>query len=422
MAVRADDVDLIRDRSLVESCQAGDTAAFADLYERYYQRLYRFCLRRLHSPHEAEEVAQEAFARAFTAMPRFAGERRFYPWLTVIAGRLCVDSHRRVARTEPTAEIDLGGTEGGQQRIIDNVDRELLATALDNLGPRHREVLALRETEGWSYQQIADHYDVSMGTVEALLFRARKALRREFLAVAGDGGRLAALPVLGVAFGRLAEWRLRVQSWAEHVTPAAAAASAAAMVAVVGGVAVVGQAPDGSARPAPAPIIVERAASAAVPVPSTVAPVVAPAAPTATKSAAPTKVAKPSLAAQAVRPLGQGTAVGGPQALRRRPHQGHRRRRHDLHRPQRPSRPRPDQGMRRAALVVVLALSRAQRRRARSALLDGAVPDGPDMLLGSPVGGHVPDVFNPPTNGDSRHVCVIHDKLDWYTCVYIPMP
>ncbi|HVE93666.1 MAG TPA: RNA polymerase sigma factor, partial [Acidimicrobiales bacterium] len=239
MAVRADDVDLIRDRSLVESCQAGDTAAFADLYERYYQRLYRFCLRRVHSQHEAEEIAQEAFARAFTAMPRFAGERRFYPWLTVIAGRLCVDSHRRSARTEPSAEVDLGETEGGQQSVIDDVDRQLLNTALQNLGPRHREVLDLRETQGWSYQQIADHYDVTMGTVEALLFRARKALRREFVAVAGEGGRLAALPILGVAMARLADWRIRVQHWADHATPAAAAASAAAVVALVGGVAAV---------------------------------------------------------------------------------------------------------------------------------------------------------------------------------------
>src|SRR5438477_4866475 len=94
MAVRADDVDLIRDRSLVELCQAGDEAAFGDLYVRYYQRLLRFCIRRVGNVHEAEEITQEAFARAFTAMPRFAGERRFYPWLTVIAARLCIDSHR----------------------------------------------------------------------------------------------------------------------------------------------------------------------------------------------------------------------------------------------------------------------------------------------------------------------------------------
>lgn len=314
MAVRADDVDLIRDRSLVESCQAGDTAAFADLYERYYQRLYRFCLRRVRSQHDAEEIAQEAFARAFTAMPRFAGERRFYPWLTVIAGRLCVDSHRRAARTEPSAEVDLGSTEGGQQSVIDDVDRQMLNVALENLGPRHREVLDLRETQGWSYQQIADHYDVTMGTVEALLFRARKALRREFVAVAGDGGRLAALPIFGAALSRLTDWRIRVQHWADNATPAAAAASAAAVVALVGGVAVVSQ--DSTATvPSDSPriVLVERAAigsSANVLDASTIG---APAAPAkhAGAGAAVPPAARPSLAQQAVRPLSQGSAAEG---------------------------------------------------------------------------------------------------------------
>ncbi|HUR78729.1 MAG TPA: sigma-70 family RNA polymerase sigma factor [Acidimicrobiales bacterium] len=234
MAVRADDVDLIRDRSLVELCQAGDEAAFGDLYSRYYQRLLRFCIRRVGNVHEAEEITQEAFARAFTAMPRFAGERRFYPWLTVIAGRLCIDSHRRVARSEPSAEIDPGTVDGGQQQIIDNVDLSYLAKAMEQLGPRHREVLDLRETHGWTYQQIADHYSVTMGTVEALLFRARKALRREFLALAGPEARLAGLPVLGALWRLAASARARMNSLSSNLAPAAAA-SAMSVAAVAGG-------------------------------------------------------------------------------------------------------------------------------------------------------------------------------------------
>ncbi len=223
MAVRADDVDLVRDRSLVELCQAGDEAAFGDLYVRYYQRLLRFCVRRVGNPHDAEEITQEAFARAFSAMPRFAGERRFYPWLTVIAARLCIDSHRRVARAEPTAEVDPGLVDGGQQQIIDNVDLTYLAKAMERLGPRHREVLALRETHRWSYQQIADHYDVTMGTVEALLFRARKALRREFMAVSGGDRRLIGLPFLGVMWRVAANVRARLNELGSQLAPAAAA-------------------------------------------------------------------------------------------------------------------------------------------------------------------------------------------------------
>lgn len=212
MALRVDDVDLVRDRALVERFQLGDPAAFETLYRRYFARLVRFCQKRVGDHHEAEEIAQEAFTKALRAMPTFEGERRFYPWMTVIAGRLCVDAHRRRGRTEPSAVIDLGVIEGGQERIVDAVDVEILATALGRLATRHREVLDLREQQGWSYQQIADHYDVTLGTVEALLFRARKALKREFLAVVGDERHWAAVPVFGLVLRRLASWKARLDA------------------------------------------------------------------------------------------------------------------------------------------------------------------------------------------------------------------
>ena len=168
-------------------------------------------------PLEAEELTQESFVRAFRALSGFAGERRFYPWLSVIAARLCVDNHRRKARTEPSAEIDTGITDGGQDRIIDAVDIDLLNQALARLGPRHREVLRLREEEGWSYQHIASHYDVSLGTVEALLWRARRALRREFIAVAGPEatGAAAGIPLLGWLVRRMHGLRMRVAQWTD---------------------------------------------------------------------------------------------------------------------------------------------------------------------------------------------------------------
>jgi RNA polymerase sigma-70 factor (ECF subfamily) len=218
VALRADDVDLGRDRALVEQYQDGDIAAFEDLYRRYYGRLYRFCLRRMGDAHEAEEVTQEAFARAYRAMPALRGERRFYPWLSVIASRLCIDTHRRLGRTEPSAEIDAGWVEGGHERIDAAVDYALLSQAMERVSARHREVLQLRERQGWSYQRIADHYDISLGAVEGLLFRARQALRREFLAVAGPESGLAAgvPPVIGLGWlgRRMAGVKARLGEWA----------------------------------------------------------------------------------------------------------------------------------------------------------------------------------------------------------------
>jgi RNA polymerase sigma-70 factor (ECF subfamily) len=217
---------------LVERFQEGDDTAFETLYRRYFARLQRFCLKRVGDPHEAEEIAQEAFARALKAMPTFEGERRFYPWMTVIAGRLCVDAHRRRGRSEPSSQIDLGVIEGGQEKIVDAVDVQILATAIGRIAPRHREVLDLREQQGWSYQEIADHYGVTLGTVEALLFRARKALKREFMAVVGGDRNWAGVPILGAAFGKVAAAKAKVEAWASGVLPAISGPAVAAALAV----------------------------------------------------------------------------------------------------------------------------------------------------------------------------------------------
>ncbi len=194
-----DDVDLERDRALVERCQAGDSAAFGNLYARYYERLLRFCLRRLNDRHEAEDAAQEAFARAWKALPRFAGERRFYPWLTVIAGNICTDMLRRRSRSTPTDDLELTSQhpvgvvseDTSEELILAAVDGELVGRALDRLSTRHRHVLAMREGSGWTYQQIADHEGVEIGTIETLLWRARQALKREFAVVSESKEALA---------------------------------------------------------------------------------------------------------------------------------------------------------------------------------------------------------------------------------------
>lgn len=194
-----DDVDLDRDRALVERCQAGDSAAFGNLYARYYERLLRFCLRRLNDRHEAEDAAQEAFARAWKALPRFAGDKRFYPWLTVIAGNICTDMLRRRSRSTPTDDMELTaqqpvgavGADTSEELVLAAVDGELVNRALDRLSTRHRHVLAMREGSGWTYQQIADHEGVEIGTIETLLWRARQALKREFAVVSESKEALA---------------------------------------------------------------------------------------------------------------------------------------------------------------------------------------------------------------------------------------
>ena len=215
-----DDVDLERDRALVERCQAGDSAAFGNLYARYYERLLRFCLRRLNDRHEAEDAAQEAFARAWKALPRFAGERRFYPWLTVIAGNICTDMLRRRSRSTPTDDMELtaqhqvgvAGEDTSEELVLAAVDGELVNRALNRLSTRHRHVLAMREGSGWTYQQIADHEGVEIGTIETLLWRARQALKREFAVVSESKEALAGFLVATGALFRRTLFRMAHRS------------------------------------------------------------------------------------------------------------------------------------------------------------------------------------------------------------------
>ena len=237
MAIRADEIDLSRDRDLVRRYQAGDAAAFDDLYRQYYPRLRSFCQRRVGDAHTAEEIAQESFIRAMRALPQFAGEQRFYPWMTVIAKRLCIDHHRRHARVEPNAVIDLGFVNPDLDHLDTAVDHGFVKEAVAQLAPRHREVLDLREGQGLSYQDIADQMDVPVTTVEALLHRARKALRREYLAVSGERRGLWGLPVFGWFARKGFALRTRIDQlgapeWAALAAPVVAGVAAVAIAIV----------------------------------------------------------------------------------------------------------------------------------------------------------------------------------------------
>jgi len=243
------DVDLGRDAELVHQFQAGDVGAFDELYAEYYDRLRRYCERRLHDAGLAEDVAQEAFTRAYRALPRLRGERRFYPWLTVIASRLCIDTVRKNGRAVPVAEppAPAQAVAGPEDVAMAAVDRDHLVAALAAIRPRYREVLRLREDEGLSAREIAAHEGTSVGSVEVALHRARHALRQRFEALAGAGrDALAGLPLLPALLRRLriAGWRLNAQPDG----PAGALAGALAATALVLGAAAGPSAPEASTR------------------------------------------------------------------------------------------------------------------------------------------------------------------------------
>ena len=176
------------DRALVERCQAGDLTAFEPLVEKYRQRVWRLAHNVLRDREEAWDVAQEAFIRAYQALPSFRGQSAFYTWLFRIVMNLAADRARqRAARgrafgTERVPEEDWERVMTDQGLAPDSSaaqteDRERIRQALDSLSEDHRTIIMLSDLEGLSYREIADVLDVPMGTVMSRLHNARKRLR-----------------------------------------------------------------------------------------------------------------------------------------------------------------------------------------------------------------------------------------------------
>jgi RNA polymerase sigma-70 factor (ECF subfamily) len=237
------------------SYDAADGAAFAEVYRSYHQKLLRYCQYRLRDRHEAEDVMQEAFVRAWTTIAPTAYASDFYPWLRVVAGNLCTDVLRRRSRSQPWADIEPASVDVGLDRLTDEEDRELVRRALARLNERHRHALLMREDEGLTYGEIAERTGVSAGTVESLLWRARQALKKELRVIGGGRPLLVTGPLaaLGVRpAGLRSRWwartgrvgpRLGPAGWrapgGPGSPPAVAHALAAALAAIVtvGGVA-----------------------------------------------------------------------------------------------------------------------------------------------------------------------------------------
>jgi RNA polymerase sigma-70 factor (ECF subfamily) len=176
------------DRTLVERCQAGDLSAFEPLVEKYRQRVWRLAFNILRDREEAWDVAQDAFIRAYQALPSFRGQSAFYTWLFRIVMNLAADRARqRAARgrafgTERVPEEDWERVMMDQGLAPDSSaaqteDRERIGRALGALSDDHRAIIILSDLEGLSYREIAEVLDIPMGTVMSRLHNARKRLR-----------------------------------------------------------------------------------------------------------------------------------------------------------------------------------------------------------------------------------------------------
>ena len=177
------------DSQLVARAQRGDKRAFELLVEKYQRKLGRLLARFIRDPAEVEDVTQEAFIKAYRALPAFRGDSAFYTWLYRIGintakNYLMALGRRAPTSTEVEAEDAEGFEDGEQLRDINTPESVLLSTeiartvnaTIDELPEELRTAIQLREIEGMSYEDIARIMDCPIGTVRSRIFRAREAI------------------------------------------------------------------------------------------------------------------------------------------------------------------------------------------------------------------------------------------------------
>lgn len=190
------------DRLLVERAQGGDRQAFDRLVAKYQRKLGRLVGRLVRDSAEVEDVVQEAFIKAYRALPAFRGDSAFYTWLYRIGVNTAKNHLAAQGRRAPTStEFDNDEAEhfaeGDLLRDIDTPESLLMTKqigqtvnqAMDSLPDELREAIVLREIEGLSYEEIAQAMGCPIGTVRSRIFRAREAVAnklRPLLDVAPD--------------------------------------------------------------------------------------------------------------------------------------------------------------------------------------------------------------------------------------------
>jgi len=177
------------DSQLVARAQQGDKQAFNLLVEKYQRKLTRLLSRFIRDQAEVEDVTQEAFIKAYRALPAFRGDSAFYTWLYRIGintakNYLMAMGRRAPTSTEVEAEDAEGFEEGEQLRDINTPESVLLSneiaetvnSTIEQLPEELRRAIQMRELEGMSYEDIAQAMDCPIGTVRSRIFRAREAI------------------------------------------------------------------------------------------------------------------------------------------------------------------------------------------------------------------------------------------------------
>ena len=176
------------DQILLERVKRGDKKAFDALVLKYQGRILKLISRFINNPHDVSDVAQEAFLKAYRALPKFRGESAFYTWLYRIAVNTAKNYLASGQRQPTETAVDFNEMEQIEQSValkeqttperllLTRELQETIISAIENLPMDLRSAITLRELDGLSYEEIATVMECPVGTVRSRIFRAREAV------------------------------------------------------------------------------------------------------------------------------------------------------------------------------------------------------------------------------------------------------
>ena len=172
------------ERELIRKCKAGESRFYEPLVRAYEQPGLRLALGMMGNREDARDALQNAFVKAYEALARFDLRRPFGPWFFQILRNQCRDQLRsrkarfRLEALDERLELRPANPETGPERRRERAQaREILWGALEQIGDEHREILVLKELQGFRYGEIATILDIPEGTVASRLYHARRALK-----------------------------------------------------------------------------------------------------------------------------------------------------------------------------------------------------------------------------------------------------
>jgi RNA polymerase sigma-70 factor (ECF subfamily) len=182
---------------LIARAQAGDHAAFEQIFTQYQTAIYNYIYRLMGSAEDAYDMTQDTFLKAYLALPKTSDDLRVGAWLYRIATNVCLDElrHRKLVKWQPwDAFISVFhpsqvAKDSPERDCIDREDNEEVQLILQKMHPKYRMCLVLREYHDLSYDEIAEVLNTTRAAVKSLLFRAREEFRQVYGKVERQPGR-----------------------------------------------------------------------------------------------------------------------------------------------------------------------------------------------------------------------------------------